>query len=263
MEKNYPGEQWKEVIFDFDFTNATTIKVSNFGRVKTYNKVSDGNLVNGSTVNGYKIIRIRFFKPRDEKIQNRFDYLDKQVKQLNLKMKELQTGFKKLSFTDADYSARKQELNDIEYLLKGLKKSLTSKYKGDMKSRTIYYQSLIHRLVAEYFLNQPSSNHTVVAHMDYNKLNNRNTNLKWMTPEENYFHQRSSPLVIASKSYADGRRKEDASSTKLSVTKVMLLKKLLNESKPVKQLAKQFKVTETQILRIKRGENWAEVKAAP
>jgi Mor family transcriptional regulator len=84
-----------------------------------------------------------------------------------------------------------------------------------------------------------------------------------MTLSENYLHQQSSPLVIASKSYADGRRKEDASSTKLSVTKVMLLKKLLNEGKPVKQLAKQFRVTETQILRIKRGENWAEVNAAP
>ena len=42
----------------------------------------------------------------------------------------------------------------------------------------------------------------------------------------------------------------------------MLLKKLLNEGKSMKQLAKQFKVTTTQILRIKRGVNWAEVDAA-
>jgi hypothetical protein len=42
----------------------------------------------------------------------------------------------------------------------------------------------------------------------------------------------------------------------------MLLKKLLNEGKPMKQLVKQFKITDTQILRIKRGENWSNVPAA-
>jgi hypothetical protein len=263
MEKNYPGERWKEVIFNFDFSNPTTIKVSNFGRIKTYNKVSNGNLINGSSINGYKIIRLRFFKPRLEKVQTRLDYLEKQVRQLNLKVKGLQIALKKLNTKDLTYLSTKQEFDNTESLLKGLKESLSEKYKEDIKSRMFNYQSLIHRLVAEYFVNRPSPNHTVVAHLDYNKLNNRSTNLKWMTLSENYLHQQSSPLVIASKSYADGRRKEDASSTKLSVTKVMLLKKLLNEGKPVKQLAKQFRVTETQILRIKRGENWAEVKAAP
>jgi hypothetical protein len=101
--------------------------------------------------------------------------------------------------------------------------------------------------VAEYFVSQPSSQHTIVAHLDYNKLNNNKSNLKWMTPDENYLHQRFSPNVIASRAYSDGRRKEDARSTKLSVTKVMLLKKLLNQGKPMRQLVKQFKVTETQI----------------
>jgi hypothetical protein len=43
----------------------------------------------------------------------------------------------------------------------------------------------------------------------------------------------------------------------------MYLKKLLQENKPIKNLVKQFKVTETQILRIKRGENWGSVEAAP
>ncbi len=42
----------------------------------------------------------------------------------------------------------------------------------------------------------------------------------------------------------------------------MLLKKLLNQGKPIKQLVKQFKVTDTQIFRIKRGENWADIEAA-
>ncbi len=263
MEKNYQGEQWKPVIFDFDFVNTTTIEVSNFGRIKTFNKVSNGNIIRGSMVNGYRIIRLKFFSAREEKVQNRFDYLQKQVLKLTSKAKELKVVVSKLTKKDDGYSQKSAELESTVLLLKTLKESLSKKFSEDLKSRTIYYQALIHRLVAEYFLKQPSPEHTIVAHIDYDKLNNHKSNLKWMKPEENYLHQSFSPKVIASKTYADGRRKEDAKSTKLSVTKVMLLKKLINEGKPMRQLVKQFKVTETQILRIKRGENWAEVQAAP
>jgi uncharacterized protein YerC len=42
----------------------------------------------------------------------------------------------------------------------------------------------------------------------------------------------------------------------------MLLKKMLNQGKPMRTLVKQFKVTDTQILRIKRGENWGDIEAA-
>lgn len=263
MEKNYPGEQWKSIAFDFEFVNETKIEVSNFGRIKTFNKVSNGNIIKGSMINGYKIIRLKFFKARDEKVQHRLAYLKQQVSQLSQKANQLQVTLNSMAKNDANYSSCKKEHEDTALLLKKLKDRVTKKVNDDLKSRTIYYQALIHRLVAEYFISQPSPEHTVVAHLDFNKLNNQINNLKWMKPEENYLHQRLSPSVIASKSYTDGRRKEDARSTKLSVTKVMLLKKLLNEGKPMRQLVKQFKVTETQILRIKRGENWAEVQAAP
>ena len=135
-------------------------------------------------------------------------------------------------------------------------------FEADLKSRVIHYHSLIHRLVAEYFLNKPSDQHTIVAHIDHNKLNNRATNLKWMTPEENYQHQKTSPLVIKENQERRVRRKEHSRATKLTVTKVMLLKKMLNQGKPMKQLVKQFKITNTQIVRIKRGENWPDVQAA-
>ena len=49
---------------------------------------------------------------------------------------------------------------------------------------------------------------------------------------------------------------------KLSTTKVMLMKKLINEGKENKQLVKIFKVSETQIIRIRKGENWGGVEAA-
>ncbi|MBS1948230.1 MAG: HNH endonuclease [Bacteroidetes bacterium] len=251
MIKDLPGEQWKAIKFDFEFTNDSRIDISNFGRLRTFNKISDGNIINGSMINGYRIIRLKFYKPRDRETQNRLDYLQKQVFSLSRKLKSLKSG-----------NTSKKTLDATSELLQGLKKKLSKKFQDDLKERTINYHSLIHRLVADYFLKKPAPGQTIVAHLDYDKLNNRAGNLKWMTAEENYEHQKSSPFVIKEKQERRHKRKENSKATKLTVTKVMLLKKLLNQGKPMKQLVKQFKVTDTQILRIKRGENWPDIQAA-
>jgi len=202
-------------------------------------------------INGYRIIRLKFYKPREEKIQNQFDYLQQQVFELKQKLKSLKNG-----------GADVKTVNETTDLLQNFKRSLSKKFEDDLKSRVIHYHSLIHRLVAEYFLTKPTGQHTVVAHVDHDKLNNRAGNLKWMTPAENYEHQKNSPFVIKENQDRRHRRKENSRATKLTVTKVMLLKKLLNQGKPMKQLVKQFKITNTQIVRIKRGENWPDVPAA-
>ncbi|MDQ6609339.1 MAG: NUMOD4 motif-containing HNH endonuclease [Bacteroidota bacterium] len=251
MVKDYPGEQWKTITFDFEFTNDFRIEVSNFGRLRTFNKISDGNIVSGSMINGYRIIRLKLYSPRDEKIQTRLNYLQQQVFKLARKLKSLKEN-----------GESKQTITETSELLDSLKKSLSKKFQKDLKERTINYHSLIHRLVADYFLKKPKPEQTIVAHLDHDKLNNRANNLKWMTPEENYAHQQNSPYVIKEKQERRYRRKESSRATKLTVTKVMLLKKMLNEGKPMKQLVKQFKVTDTQIFRIKRGENWADIEAA-
>ena len=93
-------------------------------------------------------------------------------------------------------------------------------------------------------------------------MNNQSTNLRWMTPAENIVHQQKSPLVIAAKKERAIKAVDNPTNAKLTITKVMLLKKLLNNGKPIRTLVKQFKVTETQILRIKRGENWGHIQAA-
>lgn len=251
ITKDFPGEQWKTVKFDFEFTNNGRIEVSNFGRLRTFNKLSDGNIINGSMINGYRILRLKLYKPRDEKIQKRFDYLQQQVFKLIRKLKSLK-----------DNNESKKTIADTAELLDTLKTNLSKKFQNDLKERTINYHSLVHRLVAACFLKNPTARHTIVAHLDHNKLNNRAHNLQWMTPEENYEHQKNSPHVIKEKQERRHRRKENSRATKLTVTKVMLLKKMLNQNKPMKQLVKQFKVTDTQIFRIKRGENWSDIEAA-
>lgn len=251
MTKDYPGEKWKTVKFDFDFTNDFRLEVSNFGRLRNFNKISDGNLVNGSLINGYKIIRLKLYRPREEQVQAKFDYLQQQVFKLARKLKsQTQNG------------ESKQVISDTTLLLDTLKKKLSKQFQDDLKERTINYHSLFHRLVAHYFLEAPTNQQTIVAHLDFEKLNNRAYNLKWMTPEENYEHQKHSPYVIKELQERRQKRKENSRATKLSVTKVMLMKKLINQGKTMKQLVRQFKVTDTQIFRIKRGENWADIEAA-
>ncbi|MBA2500079.1 MAG: HNH endonuclease [Chitinophagaceae bacterium] len=251
MTKDYPGEQWKTVKFDFEFTNNFRLRVSNFGRLRTFNKISDGNIVNGAMINGYRIIRLKLYRPREERVQAKLDHMQKQVFKLARKLKaQIQDGEKKTV------------IKGTTILLDTLKKNLSQKFQADLKERTINYHSLIHRLVAGYFLKKPTSKQIIVAHLDHNKLNNRVNNLKWMTPEENYEHQKNSPLVIKEKKERRSRHNENSRAAKLTVTKVMLLKKLINQGKPMKQLVKQFKVTDTQIFRIKRGENWGDIEAA-
>jgi vacuolar-type H+-ATPase subunit I/STV1 len=250
MNKDYPGEQWKTVKFDKAYTNEGRIEVSNFGRIRTFNKLSHGNIIKGSMINGYRIIRLKLYTAREDKLQNRLDHLQQQVFKLARKLKSLKEN-----------QADKISIKETELILESMKASLSKKFQDDLKARTVHQHFLIHRLVAAYFLPKPSSKQIIVGHLDYNKLNNRVNNLKWMTQEENNIHQQSSPYVIKDKKERVNR-KENSKTAKLSVIKVMLLKKLLIEGKPVKQLSKQFRITETQVFRIKRGENWGDVKAA-
>ncbi len=251
MTKDFPGEQWNTVGFDFEFTNDFRLDVSNFGRLRTFNKVSNGNIIKGSMINGYRIVRLKLYTPRNERTQAKLDNLQQQVFELARKLK-----------SQVNNGESKHVINETTLLLDTLKKSVSKKFQKDLKERTTNYHSLIHRLVADYFLPRPTSKQTVVAHLDHDKLNNRATNLKWMTPEENYEHQKSSPHVINDKQQRRQRQQSNPNRAKLTVTKVMFLKKLLNEGKSVKQLVKVFKVSDMQIIRIKRGENWGNVPAS-
>ena len=117
-------------------------------------------------------------------------------------------------------------------------------------------------MVAEIFCEKKSEVQNLVIHTDHNKLNNRSTNLKWSTQSESTAHQQNSPKVIAQKKSRFGKRANNPKGFKLNETRVMLLKKKIVRGVPTSTLAKQFKVSQMQILRIKNGKNWADVKAS-
>ncbi len=251
MTNNYSAEQWKTIHFDFEHVNNGYVEISNYGRVRSFNRISKGNILKPSVINGYYILRLKLYRPRDAKSQKEFDYLHQQAAILEEQLKALKSN-----------SGEAEKIANLTELYNSLRKSITKRLEDDLKSRIINYSALIHRLVATYFLHKTSDEHSVVAHIDFEKQNNLFTNLKWMTLKENYEHQQKSPYVLKEKAGRLTRRKESSKATKLTVTKVMLLKKLLNEGKPLKTLVKQFKISETQIFRIKRGENWGDIEAA-
>lgn len=121
------------------------------------------------------------------------------------------------------------------------------------------YQSLyLHREVARLFGPKPGRNQKFVIHLDYDKKNNKASNLRWTTKEEMEQHQQNSPAKLAYKE----RQRNRLKGLKLNVAKVKSIKKLLNKpgKKTMRQIAEQFDISEMQLYRIKSGENWAHVK---
>jgi len=262
MITNLPGEKWKKVVFDFKFTNDYQLEVSNLGRLKAHNKFSDGDLLQGSTINGYRIIRLKLYKPKDKKTKEVLTAKHQQILSLQEKINEKKRALLSKKKTDPVAKKLKAEIADATVNIKAMKAVLRKARQQDIKDRTMHYHSLVHRLVAEYFCSAKSPKHTVVSHLDYDKMNNKASNLKWMTAPENYKHQQSSPFVIAEKRDRVTIYKDHPRGAKLTVDKVKELKKLIKEGKKIKSLVKKFKITDTQILRIKRGENWASVEPA-
>lgn len=248
-ENGHWKEIWKPITFDFEFTNDCRLEVSNWGRVRSFNKVSDGRILKGSLTEGYKIIRLKLFKPRDEKKQIKFDELKKEISDLYKKRRE--------KINKNDFSVN---IERITKLIEKKKGERSKKLERNLKKRAINHHFLIHRLVATYFLPEPKPEETVVGHLDFDKLNNRANNLKWMTPEENRKHQEKSPHVIAEKKWRKHTRKPRQSGHKLTSTQVMHIKMQLKRERPAKQIAKQFDISEMQVWRIKSGENWGHVK---
>ena len=151
----------------------------------------------------------------------------------------------------------KEDITSDGKLLEG---SLTTGYKTLNLHRpnnkgTLY----IHREMAKMFLKKATPRHKYVIHVNHNKLDNRVANLRWATLEQMIEHQQSSPAKKAYKLKQATRTR----GLKLNATQVRRIKSVLGSKSrnlTIKQIAKNYGVSEMTMYRIKSGENWGKVK---
>jgi hypothetical protein len=114
---------------------------------------------------------------------------------------------------------------------------------------------LVHKITAELFVDKNDETQNTVIHLDWNKSNNHYSNLEWVTKDVAYKRM--------FKRIHDKRRnsKEKVITySKLNEDDVRRIKSMLQRKITQNVIAKLFCVSEMQITRIKRGENWAHVK---
>ena len=139
---------------------------------------------------------------------------------------------------------------------------LVFRYKTYSEKKVFSKHKLFHRLVAEQFIPKESEEQAFVIHLDFDKMNNHVDNLRWVTKEQMFAHGQKSPAVIQAISNMvehihTGQR------FKLNPSKVLFIRNKLDDphrKTRMKMLAKQFGVSEMQLYRIKRRENWGHLK---
>ena len=107
---------------------------------------------------------------------------------------------------------------------------------------------LVHRLVAEAFIPNPE-NKPEVNHKDLDKTNNKASNLEWCTKIENMQHAIRLGVVPVMNGEKNG-------SSKLKEKQVIYIK---NSKLKLKELAKMFNVSMSNISEIRRNETWKHV----
>lgn len=147
------------------------------------------------------------------------------------------------------------KVNLDEKLLKGSKsprggyRTLNIRLVGK-KSCSVY----IHKFVAEYFLRKEGQDKEFVVHLDEDKNNNHWQNLKWMSRSELTKWQIDHGVF-------DSQNKKRGSNTKMTETKVKILKQRIKEGKTKeKVLAKNFNISLAHLKRIQRGQYWGYVQ---
>tara|TARA_B110000211_G_C13785706_1_gene423954 strand:+ start:48 stop:593 length:546 start_codon:yes stop_codon:yes gene_type:complete len=134
-----------------------------------------------------------------------------------------------------------------EYFINGYQ-NLPVKQKNNGKLTSRY----VHKLVAEHFLEKNDG--ICVIHLNYDKTDNRVENLKWANKREKELHQFNNP------NWKEIVKKRGKNIGKLNEGKVKIIKRQLkNNRNRISMIAKRFGVSDTQIHRIKKGENWSNV----
>ncbi len=258
IKRFYDAEVWQAIELPTPFDEKYELKISNYGNVeKKVLATGITSIVSPFLTEGYPAVNLGLMDPITKEEQTLFEPYRAEIKALKNELSVL----RKLPIEIRNKKKTIRLAVETEKLLKTKTAIYKKIYKKKELKRRRTFNCLVHRVVCEHFVEKPSENHNLVAHIDYDKLNNHHSNLQWMTRAENTKHQLLSPFVIKAKAAVlDNPTRR--SNTKLTERDVMILKKRMNEGVVLSQLAKRYAVTETQLLRIKRGINWGKVPAA-
>jgi hypothetical protein len=114
----------------------------------------------------------------------------------------------------------------------------------------------VHKLVAQIWIPRPSDKHNFVTHLDGNLRNNHISNLEWHSRETLTEKHRE----LGNRKNKDLNRTNIIRNSKLNESDIGLLKAMLERGAVQSKIAKLFCLSEMQITRIKRGENWGHIK---
>lgn len=114
---------------------------------------------------------------------------------------------------------------------------------------------LIHRLVAEHFVDNPF-NKPEVNHKDLNKNNNVYSNLEWCTHSENHKHLYNSGKI--NKHFVSNEGVDNGRSL-LSEEHVIEIANLLKNGQRRIEIARLFNVSKSTIDKIAIGKNWNHI----
>jgi len=257
--KNLPKERWKNVKLENDDPKRKRLAISDLGRVKTFSKSGKESLIKGTLQNGYEIIKLKLFKDRGRTAEKRLNDMRKEIADHKSTIETLRIQASDRKANKQLKERSKKQLAELKQKLPLLQKQYKEAMHSDELQRMINISFLTHRLVADAF-QKKSATRNLVIHLDFDKRNNKFTNLKWVNQVECTVHQMKNPTVIKAFKARKGRRPENRSAFKLNETKVIAIKKQLAKGVKLSMLAKKHNVSETQIKRIERGENWGDIK---
>lgn len=261
IKRYYDDEIWKEITLKEPFCNRYHLYVSNYGQIKKFSKISQKeSILKQGRTEGYPSVNISFLPSIPEADQRYFSAIRTNIEALKKEIRLLYKELKKCDGKDANFYAISKKIDTNEVLLDKIQTNYKANYRKNEVKRKLTFGGLVHRFVATHFVEKPSEDHKFVAHLDFDKTNNHHSNLRWMTQKENTAHQQNSPYVIKAK--ANALANPRITRQKLTIHQVMVIKKSINDNIPLRKLAKRYKVSETQLLRIKRGINWAHIPAA-
>ena len=146
----------------------------------------------------------------------------------------VEESWRELSFTNGKYSISnfgRVKNNENDYIFK-----CQDNGRGYLKAQFVCLgkkNKYVHRLVAEYFLDNPN-NYNEVNHIDGNKYNNVYTNLEWCNRSQNLIHA----------------SRNDLKNPKVSEKSRLEIIEKFNNGANIKDLIKEYDTCKTNVYRI-------------